>query len=82
MNVRFNDCREIVAKYPGKCHNAKTCGAAVEVGDIIGYARKGRESAVFCQDCWTKWCAENAAADMDEQFYMTESDGSYDGYGY
>ncbi len=63
---RFNDYREITAKRSG----TGTCGHAIRKGDVIGYypprSRGYSSGSTQCADCWARWRAENAAADLDE----------------
>lgn len=62
---RFDDYREITAKYDGTaCNDAH----AVHKGDRIGYAPRFRK--VVCAACWRRWQAENAEADAIEAGYM------------
>ena len=77
MLPRFDDCRAITAKYPGK---SNMCGAAVggheiRAGDVIGYARRkwsqgGGQSFVMCAVCWSHWVEENRLADAIAAGYM------------
>lgn len=67
MSLRFNDYREIEARYDGEgCRGARTGPHPVHQGDRIGYARRGRRSLVVCADCWRRWSDENAEADRYE----------------
>ena len=69
MGLRYNDHREITAKFD----SVGTCGHAVKKGDRIGYA-KPRYGAVSvqCTACWRKWADENREADMYERAYEPE----------
>jgi hypothetical protein len=66
-SVRFNDCREIAAKFD----SVGSCGHPIKKGDRIGYGRKGHDSHTSCPNCWADWCAENADADRYEAQYCT-----------
>lgn len=57
---RFWDYRETLARFDSVCH----CGRKIAKGERIGYARGGK---VQCCECWDRWCAENAEADMLER---------------
>jgi hypothetical protein len=57
---RFNDYREIVARFD----SIGACGHPVKKGDDVGYNRRG---GVQCAACWRHWCAENAEADACER---------------
>ena len=59
---RFNAYRSLAAKFAG----TGTCGHPIKAGDVIGYARQGRESFTRCPDCWSAWQSENADADRYE----------------
>lgn len=67
---RFNDYRSIAAKFS----SAGTCGHPIKAGDLIGCARRGRDSFTQCRDCWHRWQAENEEADR------LEYSSSYGGY--
>lgn len=57
---RFNNYREMIARYTGKC----SCGATIKPGQVMGYhagLKKGK-----CAHCWQSWSAENREADMYE----------------
>jgi len=72
--ARFDSYREIIAKFGGM---ATSCGHgkhAITKGDVIGYAPRSKETQ--CAACWSKWKAENAAADFDEMSYVS----GYGGY--
>lgn len=57
---RFNSYAEIVAKFD----SVAKCGHLVKKGDRIGYSRA---RGVQCADCWRRWAAENAEADLAER---------------
>ncbi len=61
--ARFPDFREINARFDSD----GTCGHRITKGERIGYAPRFRETQ--CEACWTRWCAENAEADMLEGRY-------------
>lgn len=68
---RFNDYREITAKYAGKSTacGSKVGGHEITIGDLIGHwFGKGGISPTktMCAACWSSWCCENQAADYDE----------------
>lgn len=63
--IRFNDCREITAKF----NSTGTCGHAITAGDRIGYGRKHGQTNTHCQACWSKWTAENREAEAIESGY-------------
>ena len=67
ITKRFSDFMEITAKFD----STGTCGHAIAKGDRIGYARGYRRikgsAQTSCNACWTRWCCENAEADMLER---------------
>lgn len=63
---RFNDYREITAKFD----STGSCGHPIKTGDVIGWARRHRQSHTQCSECWSRWVAENREADAIEAGYM------------
>jgi len=57
---RFQNYREIAARFA----STGTCGHAMAKGDIIGWHPRIKKTQ--CADCWRRWCAENAEADLVE----------------
>ena len=74
--ARFNDYREIAAKYAGKSTacGSKVGGHDIDVGDLIGYSafgyrtdRIGVKALTICANCWQSWCWEISAAQALER---------------
>jgi len=63
---RFDNYRELTAKYPGTCNQ---CKGKVKKGDRVGWNKR---YGVVCPTCWNKWVAENAEADAIEAGYMPQ----------
>lgn len=65
---RFNDYREITAKYASVATacgtKGKAGGHAIAMGDTIGYSPN--RGASMCASCWQAWCCENAEAQACE----------------
>ena len=57
---RFDNYREIDARFA----STGTCGHSIAKGDRIGWHSSLKKTQ--CAACWTRWCAENAEADMLE----------------
>lgn len=62
---QFRNYREIISKFA----SVGACGHPIKVGDSIGYNRR---HGAQCSACWSKWAAENAAADFDEAQYNSQ----------
>jgi hypothetical protein len=58
---RFDNYREIDARFA----STGTCGHAISKGDRIGWHPSLKKTQ--CASCWSRWCAENAEADMLER---------------
>ncbi len=58
---RFDNYREIEARFA----STGSCGHEIVKGDRIG--RQPRLKKTQCADCWQRWVAENAEADMLER---------------
>ena len=58
---RFYNYREISARFKSD----GSCGHAIVKGDRIGWNPGNKKTQ--CADCWRRWCAENAEADMLER---------------
>lgn len=68
MTARFDDYREITARFSSI---ATGCGKGlhrIEKGETIGYA--GKRGGTICGDCWARWRAENAEADAIEAGHL------------
>lgn len=71
---RFDRYVEIKAKFNsmstdcGMLNNGG--GHEIKAGEIIGYARVGRNSHTHCAACWARWKAENEEADAIEAGYI------------
>ena len=59
---RFDNYREIAARFA----STGTCGHEIKKGDPIGWHSGLKKT--HCTDCWRRWCAENAEADMAERY--------------
>ena len=57
---RFDDYRQIVARFPSRCN----CGQGIKKGDLIGYNFKAKKQ--LCAGCWSKWVGENREAELHE----------------
>jgi hypothetical protein len=57
---RFDNYRSIVARFA----SLAACGHQVKAGDPIGY--NPRLKKTVCTDCWRRWVAENAEAEVYE----------------
>ena len=71
MSYRFDNFRQIQAKFP----STGVCGHEIKKGDTIGWYKRHGVSQAYCAECWTKWVAENRAA---EAYERTGSDCAYD----
>lgn len=60
MAARFNDYRVITARFA----STASCGHPVKKGAEIAWAPRTKETQ--CADCWRRWSAENAEADLYE----------------
>jgi len=60
---RFCNYAEISARFD----STGTCGHDIRKGDAIGWHRGLKKTR--CADCWRRWCAENAEADLMEGAY-------------
>ena len=58
---RFDHYREIDARFA----STGSCGHAIAKGDRIGWHPALKKTQ--CADCWARWVAENAEADMLER---------------
>ena len=58
---RFYNYREISARF----NSDGSCGHAIAKGDSIGWNSRNKQTQ--CADCWHRWCAENAEADILER---------------
>lgn len=63
---RFNDYREIIAKFD----STGSCNHPIKRGESIGYSRFKGTSFTQCHNCWVKWVNENREADAMENGYM------------
>jgi hypothetical protein len=61
--ARFNQYRSIVAKFDQEGF----CGHKIRRGDTIGWCSHARH-ATQCKDCWSRWQAENAEAEVYESY--------------
>jgi hypothetical protein len=59
---RFPNYRELTAR---RADARASCGHPVTIGDRIGWNPKNKRTQ--CARCWSRWTAENAAADADER---------------
>ena len=58
---RFDSYREIDARFDSD----GSCGHTISKGERIGWNPRNKKTQ--CAACWSKWCAENAEADMLER---------------
>ena len=72
MSLRFNDYRDITARFDSMSTACGTRdgapGHAIKKGDSIGYGRKRYGAAeTMCAACWHKWQSENRECDYLER---------------
>lgn len=69
---RFSNYRELIARYA----STGACGHSIKAGDTIGWHQK---HGARCADCWSRWCSENAEADLLEAASGYQSAPDFDG---
>jgi len=69
---RFDNYRPITARFP----STGNCGHPIAKGDVIGWSKR---HGCKCASCWSKWTAENQAAEQDERMMAASYGGEFGG---